>query len=353
MGIKQSLAELITSFLPMLIIVVFFAILLFSIYKFFIGNRTELGSEKLFPRQLILIGLTLVAAIGVALSLPVGESSRSQIIGLIGLVVSGALAFSSSTIFSNLMAGILLRITKPFRIGNFISVRDHFGRVTERGLFHTEIQSENRELITIPNSYLMLSAVSTVPNSDAIVSTTLSLGYSTHHSRVRPLLEKAATESGLTAPFVHIIELGNYSITYRISGVLAEAKGLITTKSNLHQNILDVLHHEDIEIMSPTYINQRQTKSANREIPEQVIDVTRTKPVAAEDIVFDKAEKVLQLEGKKIHLLESIERVEDELKSVKGEEKDRLVNRLNDMRKQLDIIKQEVRIQLDDEQPKL
>ncbi len=353
MGIKQSLAEIITSFSPMLIIVVFFSVLLFSVYKLFIGNQTKLGSEKLFPRQLILIGLTLVAVVGVVLSLPVGESSRSQIIGLIGLVVSGALAFSSSTIFSNLMAGILLRITNPFHLGNFISVKNHFGRVTERGLFHTEIQSSNRELVTIPNSYLMLSAVSTVPDSDAIVSTTLSLGYSIHHSRVSLLLKKAATESGLTAPFVHIIELGNYSITYRISGVLAEARGLITTKSNLHQNILDVLHHEDIEIMSPTYMNQRQTKSAKREIPEQVVDAIETKTVAAEDIVFDKAEKVLQLESKKTQLLEHIERVEDDLKSVKGEEKDRLVNRLDGMKRQLDILEKEVRIQQDNEQPEL
>ena len=34
-----------------------------------------------------------------------------------------------------------------------------------------------------------------------------------------PLLIEAAEKSGLEEPFVHIIEIGNYSITYRISGL--------------------------------------------------------------------------------------------------------------------------------------
>ena len=37
-----------------------------------------------------------------------------------------------------------------------------FGRVTERGLFHTEIQTEDRDLVTLPNLYLVTNPVKVV-----------------------------------------------------------------------------------------------------------------------------------------------------------------------------------------------
>jgi len=45
-----------------------------------------------------MLGLTLAGVLAIALALPVSESSRNQIIGLIGLVISGIFAFSSSSV---------------------------------------------------------------------------------------------------------------------------------------------------------------------------------------------------------------------------------------------------------------
>ena len=65
-----------------------------------------------------MLGLTLGSLVALVLAFPVSESSRNQIIGLIGLLLSGIIAFSSSTIFANLMAGIMLRVTRPFGTGS-------------------------------------------------------------------------------------------------------------------------------------------------------------------------------------------------------------------------------------------
>ena len=43
----------------------------------------------------------------------------------------------------NVMAGLMLRAVRNFRTGDFVRVEKHFGRVTERGLLHTEIQTED------------------------------------------------------------------------------------------------------------------------------------------------------------------------------------------------------------------
>jgi small conductance mechanosensitive channel len=156
------------------------------------GRQRELGSEKKFTRQLILLALTIFGILAIAVSLPIGESTRNQVIAFIGLVVSGVLAFSSTTIFANLMAGIMMRITRPFRAGDFIRVDRFFGRVAERGFLDTEIQTESRDLIAIPNTFLINHPVSVIRSSGTFVSITISLGYDLHHSRIESLLLEAA-----------------------------------------------------------------------------------------------------------------------------------------------------------------
>jgi small conductance mechanosensitive channel len=243
------------------------AAILWGARWFLIGRHADLASERKFPRQIVLLGLTIVGLVIIVLSLPISESSRNRLIGLIGLLASGILAFSSTTVVANLMAGILLRVTRPFGIGDFIRVGDHFGRVSERGLFDTEIQSESRELVAIPNTFLISHPVTAIRSSGTVISLSLSLGYDVHHSRIEPLLVMAAQESGLQEPFVHILELGNYSVTYRISGILTEVKWLITARSNLARTVLDTLHGHGIEIMSPTYMNQRRLADDKKVVP--------------------------------------------------------------------------------------
>ena len=129
MNKTNPMFEVAISFVPLLITLLGVMFALWLAHNLLIKRQSDLGNEKLFSRQLIMLGLTLCGLLLVILALPVSDSSRNQIIGLVGLVVSGIFAFSSSTIFANLLAGIMLRITKPFRTGDFVKVSDYFGRV--------------------------------------------------------------------------------------------------------------------------------------------------------------------------------------------------------------------------------
>lgn len=320
-SLVNSILESVSLFAPLVITVLTAGLGLWGAHILLIRKSADQGSERMFPRQLAMLGLTLTSIIAVVFALPVDESSRNQIIGLVGLLVSGVFAFSSTNIFANLAAGILLRVTKPFHIGDFIYVRDYFGRVAERGLFDTEIQSEAGELIAIPNTYLISSPVSTVRGSAAIVSASLSLGYDVHHSRIERLLIESAKKCGLEDGFVHITELGNYAITYRVSGVLPEVKGLITARSNLYRAVLDVLHSHGVEIVSPSFSNRRQLGEDHKTIPISAAVSRSDNPASAEEILFDKAEQAARVDEEKRNLAENIQRLEQTLKGASAEEK--------------------------------
>ena len=332
----EAIQAALVEFMPLFFTVISVLLVLWIAHMLLIARQTNLGSEKLLPRLLTMMGLTLIGMVVIVLAIPVESDTRNQIIGLIGLVISAVFVFSSGNIFANLMAGILLRVTSPFRVGDFIQVNEHFGRVAERGLFHTEVQSESRELIAIPNTFLVTHPVATVRNSGAIVSASLSLAYDLNHNQIRPLLLEAANVSGLKEPFVQIQALGDFSISYRISGVLTEVKELIAARSNLRIAVLDILHREHIEIVSP---GQRQLDAAEKALPRSARQREKQKAwvdnTVAEEIVFDKAEQAEQFSTEKSQLHGGIAALEEQLKTAEGEEKQVVSLELEHMNEQL------------------
>lgn len=286
-----------------------------------------------------MLGLTFASAIIIVLVLPVSEGTRNQILVLIGIIISGIFAFSSTTIFANLMAGIMLRVTKPFDTGDFVTVGNHSGRIAERGLLDTEIQTEDRRLVAIPNTHMITVPISVVRGSGTIVSVTLSLGYDLHYSKIESLLIDAVKESGLEDPFIQILDLGNYAITYKASGMLGDVKIFLTAHSNLRRSILDTLHKNNIEIVSPTFMNQRQITDRQDFIPEKGQKAPIEQKSTAEEIVFDKAEQAEKNESEKNNILATIQQCESELENSTASEKKRLKEIIKTSREQLEILK--------------
>lgn len=338
----EELVKLSLALIPFVLTIVCVVLFLAVSHKVLLGSKSLQEDAKL-PRKLILLLLYVMGLIAIAIALPVSESTRNQVISLIGILLSGVIAFSSTTIVANVMAGIVLRFTKPFRTGDFIRVDGFFGRVTEKGLFDTEIQTEQRELIAFTNSFLISHPLQVVRSSGTIISASLSLGYDVHHGRIEPLLLKAAQLSDLDGPFVQILALGDHAITYRISGLLTEVKSMISSRSKLYANILDCLHDEKIEIVSPGFMNQRKLADDMVVLPiKSTTKNTQTKngkgeDSAPEDLIFDKAEEAEIKERTEKELVAQISQIEVELKAASGEGK---VHKQNELAATQEAIKQ-------------
>ncbi|MEM9303066.1 MAG: mechanosensitive ion channel domain-containing protein [Pseudomonadota bacterium] len=311
------------------------SLVLTACHLLLIARHRHLGNERLFPRQLVMLALTFTGLIAVIFALPVQNDTRNQVLGLIGLLVSGVLAFSSTTVVANLFAGLLLRVTRPFGTGDYVRVGNQFGRVAERGLFDTEIQSQNRELIALPNLFLISNPICTTLKSGTIISAELSLGYDVHHRRVEPLLLQAAQRAGLEDPFMHVTELGDFAVTYRISGKLAEVKWRLTSQSELNRAVLDVLHEDGIEIASPTIMNQRRAEPDQTFLPESAPRLRAASGAMAEDVAFDKAEAADRIESAAATLAEDVARLEKAIADAEGEQRDSLRESLARRREQL------------------
>jgi len=284
-------------------------------------------------RQMTVLILSIIGLLFILFNIPIDVATRGQILSLFGLVITGVIAFSSSSFIANIMAGLMLRFIKNFSPGDFITVEDMSGRVTEVGIMHTEIQNEHRELITFPNIYLMSKPVTVVRRSGTIISTEISLGYDVYSMKIETLLKEATINANLEDPFVLIKELGDFSITYHIAGFLSDIKTLITAQSVLRQKILDKLHDEGVEIVSPNFMNQRILDKSQIFIPKK----TKMAPAkikeeeTPESIIFDKAEKAesLNIEKQKLEeKMETLSQLKKEAKEATGEKREKLDKKL-------------------------
>lgn len=315
-------------------------VLVLLVVRRILDARERRISGRRYRDQVIMLALTLVGILAVVVVLPIGDTLRGQLLSLGGILLSAALALSATTFLGNALAGMMHRAVPNFRIGDFIRVGDHFGRVTERGLLFTEIQTEDRDLTVLPNLYVVTNPVVVIRTSGTIVSAVVSLGYDVPHCTVEKLLIEAAREAELAEPFVQIRDLADHAVTYRVAGLLEEVKQLLTVRSRLHAAVLDALHRGGIEIVSPNFMNTRAIPQDRRFMPAaSSAEPTCSAPAggtAPEEIVFDKAEQAESLE----RLRERCGELEAEIEAAAAEqaeagsasEKNRLEERLGRLR---------------------
>jgi small conductance mechanosensitive channel len=114
-------------------------------------------SESLgrFLLQLGKIALEFVTILIVAGSLGFDVTALLAVFSLLGL----ALTLSVQNSLTNLMSGIVILVTKPFVVGEYIESGGVAGTVRQIGLFYTQMTTLDNKAIYVPNSELSATKI--------------------------------------------------------------------------------------------------------------------------------------------------------------------------------------------------
>lgn len=241
---------------------------------------------------------------------------------------------------------------KRFRNGDLIKIGDLQGRVTKQSIFHTEIQLPDSNFITIPNLYITANPVKLTRKTDTVISTSVSLGYDVSRIKIEEALKEAAILTELKDPYVYITSLGDYSVVYKIHGFLEDSSKYFSAISQLNAHVMDVLHQENIEIVSPAFMNQR---NANEQIfiPKDELkqEEVKDEPLP-EDLIFDEAIKSEKIEKKK-DLVEELAKKKQELSKKKKELKEPAeIEKNKDTIEKIEDLKDKIEKSIDKEEEK-
>ncbi|MGH1468432.1 MAG: mechanosensitive ion channel family protein [Bdellovibrionales bacterium] len=332
--------DVLVSWGPAALNLILSGVLIYFVYQW-MDSKNKRDREKAWMRQ-ILFGLMVIFLVaGVIVSFPIASETRDMVFKFLGGAITAVFAFSSTSLVGNSMAALALKLIDGIRPGDFLTVGEHSGRISEQGLLHTEIQTEERRLTTIPNLYLITNPHTVVRSTGTIVSATVSLGYDVSRFKIEKALIEAANRTGLKDAYVQVIELGDFSVSYRIAGFLEKVKFLISVRSQLMGNVLDVLHESNIEIVSPNFMNQRPLGREQVFIPQVTqYEKKQTEDLSAkpEDLIFDKAEEAESKEdiknaSNKIHaqIAENEEKLKNE--ELLEEEREKITKRIENLKK--------------------
>lgn len=214
--------------LPYLLIAVtvFLIFWLFSkIFKFFVVKTLSGRAKRKQNLVLVLnrIGSTFIVFIGfmIALVIAIPGFTPAQLISALG-IGSVAIGFAFKDVFQNLLSGILILLSEPFRIGDEIVSGTFTGVVEDIQIRATYIRTGDGRRIVIPNANLFTNPV-TVNTAfvKRLCSFDVGISYDANIAQAKQVIlaviDEVRTIQSQPAPSVNVKSLGDFAIIMGVS----------------------------------------------------------------------------------------------------------------------------------------
>jgi small conductance mechanosensitive channel len=138
-----------------LLVIGFFVAQQLSAFTHRAASKRFSRHQAMLLRRLVFYVLLLIFVISALQEL---GFQMTVLLGTAGLLTV-ALGFASQTAASNLISGFFLLFERPFRIGDWIEIKDFAGSVESIDLLSTKIKTANNTLVRIPNETIMKSEI--------------------------------------------------------------------------------------------------------------------------------------------------------------------------------------------------
>lgn len=202
----------------------------------------------------------LVFALAAVLALDKFGVQTAPLIAGIGVAGVG-IGLALQGVLSNLVAGLLIIFTKPFRVGEYIELLGVEGQVTTVALFSTTLLHADRSRVVIPNRKIVGEILH---NYGTIRQLSLSVGvsYDTNITEAVNIIREILTQNPRVlkdpAPGVGVTSLADSSVNISVTPWTAVAD-YGAAGGELNKAILETFRAKGIEIPFP----QREIRLVN------------------------------------------------------------------------------------------
>jgi small-conductance mechanosensitive channel len=184
------------------------------------------------------------------------ELSTTQLVAFSGLL-GAALGLGLKDLMADIFGGLVLVVEQPYRIGDKVSIGDHYGEVVDIGIRSTKLETPDDTLVTVPN-YLFFDTSIANANAGAaemLVSIEFYVDTEADVRIVRQIVEEAL----ITSQYVYVsddhpvdvvVEDDLYYRTIRGRGYVNDLRNELTFRTDVTERVLDEFAARGIE--SPT-----------------------------------------------------------------------------------------------------
>lgn len=244
------------------------AIVVFFVF-YFVGSAVRaavraLAARNIHHRSLGLVlgrlahGLIIFVGLLVALVIAVPGFTPGQLVSILGLS-SVAIGFAFRDILQNFLAGILLLLSEPFRIGDQIVVNAFEGTVEDIQTRATFIRTYDGRRVVIPNSNLFTNSVTVnTANAKRRLQYDVGIGYGDDVAKAKALLLEAVTGADGTLvdppPEVLLVDLASSTVNLRVRWWIDPPRraDVVATTDRVLEAVRNKLTANGIDLPFPT-----------------------------------------------------------------------------------------------------
>src|SRR3954469_567691 len=117
------------------------------------GISREADTRLRFVRRMIYATILLIGA-AVALSYFASIARLAASLLASGVIAAAVIGFAARQVLANVIAGIMLAVTQPLRVGDWVTFDGNYGEVEDVRLNYTILRTPGDQRIVIPNEKL-------------------------------------------------------------------------------------------------------------------------------------------------------------------------------------------------------
>jgi len=256
----QSTLEVAGKVLASLFMAALYFVILFLLYRLvdrmlerLLGhsNRIDAGVQGLLQKSFRVVALTFIIAM-VLSSLGVNVTAL-----VAGLSIAGiAVGFAARDSLENFIAGVTILLDKPFKVGDYIVVQEHYGQVDEITLRSTRIRSLRNEVMVLPNTQMITTQVVNHTKQNTLrIDIDFGIAYKEYPQEAREAV--LATLEGddrvLTRPepTAVVTGMGDSAVTMALRFYIRDPSEEVKMRWEYMEKVREALRDADIEIPFP------------------------------------------------------------------------------------------------------
>src|SRR5437016_8081342 len=222
-----------------------------------IGNFTNRWLEphvKEPPMRLLMVRAIRILVLMLALLVALDKFGFqiAPLVAAIGVAGVGV-GFAFQGVLGNIVAGLSIIFTKPYRVGEYIELLNVHGQVVTIELFSTKLLTLDRSRVVIPNRRIVgeiLHNYGTKRQLELKVGVSYGANLDEALAIVKEVLAANPRVLKEPQPVIGISELGDFSVTLLIQSWI-DVMDVIKARAELYQAILERFRASKIDIPFP------------------------------------------------------------------------------------------------------
>ncbi len=217
-----------------------------------VTDRAMLETRYRLVRR-IALAVVLFLGIGTVLFNIPSTRAYAQTVFASSAVLGLAVGFAARSTLANFVAGVMIAINQPVRLGDRVQIGDADGQVEDIGLTYTRLRTTDNRRVLIPNEELANSRVTnhTLIDAVSLAQVRVTLPLTSDPARVRDVLEELPAQApgrlgDRPDPGVTVRELSELGAVYVVGVWTADPTQAERTAGWLRERVLTRLGAEGL-----------------------------------------------------------------------------------------------------------